>query len=87
MRNFVFALFAIEILHRAFGNPRTCLSVVFWRWMLGGLDDPQRGGTAVKLHESPVTSLDHAQFALAQSRAMWNRRFDLLADTVASMAA
>jgi hypothetical protein len=76
MRNFVFTLLAIEILYRMFGNPRTCLSVVFWRWMLGGLEDRPR-----------TTRFDQAQFALAEKRAMWEQRFDLLADTVATMPA
>ncbi|MGA8037850.1 MAG: hypothetical protein WB985_17975 [Candidatus Acidiferrales bacterium] len=87
MRNFVFTLFAIEILHRAFGNPRTCLSVVFWRWMLGGLDDRPRVATPTQLRDSRVTRIDQPQFALAERRAAWEHRFNLLADTIASMAA
>ncbi len=87
MRNFVFTLFAIEILYRAFGNPRTCLSIVFWRWMLGGPDDRPRGAAAMKHREPRVTRIDQAPCALTEMRVMWEHRFDLLADTVASIAA
>lgn len=94
MPTFILTLFAIEILHRAFGNPRTCVTILFWRWMLGGLDAKPRPFVRRADHVTATgratierPAIEQAPFALAEKRPTWERRFDLLADFVAPFAA
>ncbi len=67
MRTFLMTALAIEILYRTFGDPRTCVTIVFWRWILGGLDaGPRR----------------QSRMWQAETQRMWQRRFDNLNDTL-----
>jgi hypothetical protein len=88
MRTFMLTLLAIEILHRAFGDPRTCVTILFWRWILGGLDARPSNWArrAERLTAMSQAPMDQAPFALAGKRATWERRFDLLAAAVAPFA-
>jgi hypothetical protein len=89
MRTFLLTVFGIAILYRGFGDPRTCLTILFWRWILGGLDSSPcpsacRTDRTMTMDPAPI---DPASFALAEKRAVWEHRFDLLEHAVALLAA
>ncbi len=83
MRTFIFTILAIEILYRAFGDPRHCLTIVFWRWLLGSLDATPCGSSQ---RNSGAAAIDPARRWHAENQLMWERRFDSLAEALATPA-
>lgn len=83
MRTFILTVLAIELLYRAFGDPRTCLTILFWRGILGSLDSEQRRSPQ---GESRAAGIDQARHWQAEKQFMWERRFDSLADALATRA-